>query len=531
MQIGQPGLLNSFSEGKSLQIEANLLKGGDDMNTAIPIANPARSTADAARSNEFANMSGSEQGQSFSKTMDAAMAKKPDEKSQGFRKKDSTSFDQDVLEDKEQVNNHLALPLVMPFTPFLSVVPQVTQMVRNSNQTVFSDTAMKSDNTGIQVQPFSLKKANWTVDKLGGAESQDGELSEMLSPAPIDNLSIASQPNNFMIDSRSNRTNVASKSAESTASNDGPMLSVLAGEEGAIPNHLKSNNGKTSQNTPDSMEQKNTVLSKTDPLSFSDDPTNMMLESDVPSTKQRKFNSANSMNLVADSEKTEKVAERNLADSTILMESKFKMEKKDSPEAGFVMEDNTANNEPHMTVKDSASKQPENVFADILQQRTAISGHKTEVVHNRPATSQFVQDTHNITAQIVEQAHLVKDSQETQMIIKLKPEHLGELTLKVSVNAGVVNASFHSDNVEVRNVIEASLTQLKQEMSNQGLKVDNVGVYAGLGQFLSNGQREAPQQPIVKFKNKRAGEEAFDESEQVIIQSQTTSDTGVDYRI
>ena len=76
------------------------------------------------------------------------------------------------------------------------------------------------------------------------------------------------------------------------------------------------------------------------------------------------------------------------------------------------------------------------------------------------------------------------------MVIKLNPEHLGELTLRVSVSAnGAVNASFHSDNAQVRTIIENSLVQLRAELNNVGLKVENVDVYAGLNEgSLMNGQ-------------------------------------------
>lgn len=87
----------------------------------------------------------------------------------------------------------------------------------------------------------------------------------------------------------------------------------------------------------------------------------------------------------------------------------------------------------------------------------------------------------DIPRQIVDQARLIRRAEDTQMVIKLNPEHLGELTLKVSVTQnGSVNASFHSDNAQVRAVIENSLVQLRQELNNQGLKVDSVEVYAGL---------------------------------------------------
>ena len=103
----------------------------------------------------------------------------------------------------------------------------------------------------------------------------------------------------------------------------------------------------------------------------------------------------------------------------------------------------------------------------------------------------------DIPTQIVEQARLIRSGENTEMVIHLKPEHLGDLTLRVSVGAnGAVNASFHSDNAQVRAIIENSLVQLRQELSNQGIKVDNVEVYAGLSEdgLLSGQGQQAWQQ-------------------------------------
>ncbi|MFC2315021.1 MAG: flagellar hook-length control protein FliK [Selenomonas massiliensis] len=111
--------------------------------------------------------------------------------------------------------------------------------------------------------------------------------------------------------------------------------------------------------------------------------------------------------------------------------------------------------------------------------------------------AQRPQPDYEIPRQIVEQARLLRTLNDTQMVIRLHPEHLGELTLRVSVGSnGSVQASFHSDNAQVRNVIENSLVQLRQELNNQGLKVDRIGVYAGLtdGQMPQGQGQEAWQQ-------------------------------------
>ena len=160
-----------------------------------------------------------------------------------------------------------------------------------------------------------------------------------------------------------------------------------------------------------------------------------------------------------------------------------------------------------------------------------------------PADVKQTQDNFDIPRQIVDQARLIRRAADTQMVIKLNPEHLGELTLKVSVTQnGSVNASFHSDNAQVRAVIENSLVQLRQELNNQGLKVDSVEVYAGLadGQLpQQQGQQAWQNQQGSSGSNVRVlsmdaedyAEEADNLSAAAIHGAETSATDGVDYRI
>lgn len=173
-----------------------------------------------------------------------------------------------------------------------------------------------------------------------------------------------------------------------------------------------------------------------------------------------------------------------------------------------------------------------NTFVGALNQQVMKNENQVAVSDGKQVMQQPVKDSYHVASQIVDQARLISGQKNTEMIIQLKPEHLGELTLKVTVESGVVSASFHSNNSEVRNIIEASLPQLKQELSNQGLKIDNVDVYAGLGDFFSNGQHESRQKPEVKVQNKKIEEDfldALDDSTSVVESSSEGS--GVDYRI
>lgn len=149
------------------------------------------------------------------------------------------------------------------------------------------------------------------------------------------------------------------------------------------------------------------------------------------------------------------------------------------------------------------------------------------------------QTDYEVPKQIVDQARLIQRGQDTEMVIHLKPEHLGDLTLRVSVGTdGAVNASFHSNNAEVRTIIENTLVQLRQELNNQGLKVDNVGVYAGLadgGLPQDQGQQQAFQQGSQQHRSTRESAAAFEDGQELAAalaaQEGNTATDGVDYRI
>lgn len=158
---------------------------------------------------------------------------------------------------------------------------------------------------------------------------------------------------------------------------------------------------------------------------------------------------------------------------------------------------------------------------------TAAQAVTDSGVAARPATD------YEIPKQIIDQVRLIKTTEDTQMVIRLKPEHLGELVLKVSVAGGAVSTAFHSDNAEVRAIIENSIVQLKQEMQAQGLKVDNVGVYAGLGEFLSGGQSgQAQQQNARQFKHRNIDLADFeDDVAGLTALGNDSGEDGIDYRI
>ena len=142
-------------------------------------------------------------------------------------------------------------------------------------------------------------------------------------------------------------------------------------------------------------------------------------------------------------------------------------------------------------------------------------GANQKVEGNAAQTNQ-ARETYNVPQQIVEQAKLLQRGTDSQMIIKLNPEHLGQLSLKVSVSGnGGVTAAFHTDNAQVRAILETTMTQLKQQLDEQGIKVDNVEVHTGLpdGQLPQDqGQQGFYQQQGQQVRSQQADLQDFEES-------------------
>lgn len=178
-------------------------------------------------------------------------------------------------------------------------------------------------------------------------------------------------------------------------------------------------------------------------------------------------------------------------------------------------------------------------FGQLLREN--IVNAKTSVTETAAPAPK---DDFNITQQIIDQAKLIKRAENTEMVIKLNPKHLGELTLKVAVTSnGSVSASFHSDNVQVRTIIENSLVQLRSDLNQQGLKVDQVEVYAGLadgqlpqGEGQGAWQHQQGQQHNSNGKVLLNGQEYAAEAEEIVDaagveDSRANKKDSVDYRI
>jgi flagellar hook-length control protein FliK len=194
--------------------------------------------------------------------------------------------------------------------------------------------------------------------------------------------------------------------------------------------------------------------------------------------------------------------------------------------------------------KQSMSHSDTNTEAGLSEKSDAslsvpVGFDKVMTTVNEPATvippvAQPRPDLHEVVKQVMD--GMISPSQQlksSQVIITLKPEHLGEVTVKINVDGDKVTAAFHAASTEVRGILESSLPQLRQEMSQQGWQFDSDGVFGGMQEFLGQQEQQQAQQQQMRSMINHARPDEYDDALAFSSNGklQVMSATAVDYRI
>jgi flagellar hook-length control protein FliK len=99
-------------------------------------------------------------------------------------------------------------------------------------------------------------------------------------------------------------------------------------------------------------------------------------------------------------------------------------------------------------------------------------------------------DPAEIIKQIVARTNRQGTREGGEIRIQLKPDYLGPLNLRVTLERGALTAHLVTQSQRVKEAIEAGLPQLKQALEDQGLRTDQIAVSLGNDSFSAqlNGQ-------------------------------------------
>ena len=164
-----------------------------------------------------------------------------------------------------------------------------------------------------------------------------------------------------------------------------------------------------------------------------------------------------------------------------------------------VVIDNDSELENHMPTKDSEPKLDDSTDKkdnDLNNDTSSNTEHKTinvesflvdkgkiPIVKGLNAKTNITPEVNkdSIVDQVIEQAKLLLKDDKSEIKIKLKPEILGDLFLKIEVENGVVAAKAVVDNYKTKEIIESNFTQLRESLKEQGFDIKAFEVFVGSG--------------------------------------------------
>ena len=113
-----------------------------------------------------------------------------------------------------------------------------------------------------------------------------------------------------------------------------------------------------------------------------------------------------------------------------------------------------------------------------------------------------------IVRQVVEQVSMQTKQGMTTMELQLYPAHLGRVVVQLVSKDGHVTAQIAAESEAAKNALESQLTLLKENLNNQGVKIENVEVTIASHAFEQNmqGERNSEEQSGSKSRGRRAAQ-------------------------
>ncbi|MDN5330945.1 MAG: flagellar hook-length control protein FliK [Tepidanaerobacteraceae bacterium] len=95
-----------------------------------------------------------------------------------------------------------------------------------------------------------------------------------------------------------------------------------------------------------------------------------------------------------------------------------------------------------------------------------------------------------IFGELVEKVQVALKGQMREIRIKIKPEHLGEMIVRITQDKGEVNAEFFVKNAHLKELMQSSVSEIKNHIAKQGYEINEIKIYDFPMQFDMHQQSE-----------------------------------------
>ena len=141
-------------------------------------------------------------------------------------------------------------------------------------------------------------------------------------------------------------------------------------------------------------------------------------------------------------------------------------------------------NENLNTNNDLDIDNPINISIDATGMRNFVISNKIST--HTIGKSTFANEQIQNFAKVVDEMRVAFRGNKTTFDIKLEPESLGKLSVRINSENGVFNASFYVDSQKAKQAIENDLHILRQSLLEQGVNIQEINVQVGQNNQESN---------------------------------------------
>lgn len=312
---------------------------------------------------------------------------------------------------------------------------------------------------------------------------------------------------------------IVSKAANTEAKNDGIVLKDLNVELKELIKQLKAQTNEavqpemtdkpTLQQTVDTIKH---LINKMDELKprlqqklYNSDTIQKTGEKipEIAATESKSIKEADSklveMDPSNENVKQEPVTESNVSENTDKDSKKDDKSPQDRTDLKELSKPVETADKPHTeSLKDAAISQNYKAESQVNVKEMNLNIKKSEMVNISKS---------DIVNQVVKKADIILRDGHSEMIMKLEPESLGKLNLKIVVENGLITAKFVAESQQVKEVIESSFNQLKDSLQEKGIAVQNFSVSVGQQAGESSAKQSFSQwKQSIKTNNKTIGE-------------------------
>jgi flagellar hook-length control protein FliK len=140
-----------------------------------------------------------------------------------------------------------------------------------------------------------------------------------------------------------------------------------------------------------------------------------------------------------------------------------------------------------------------------------------------------------LSEMITERMHVSKNGDETNIRIKLSPENLGQLDIRLTTSEGKVTAHIVTATAGAKELIESQLHQLRHTLVQQGIQLDKVEVVqqpqGSQNTFMQDGRGEQGQQFHQGKQRRGKGEYELEDNPLVTNEREESTSGGINYAI